>query len=268
MTKPLKPVRRRTLKTATAVLQVMKFMAGSPRGVEPAEVARFLDKSESTAKYLLNSLCQEGYAVQAAGGQYHLRTTTHELVLSPNVESANLPEGPYAEALDELYRLTGQRAYLVTVEGRSLVVQDARGRQGLPTIPGLGPVIREEAHAVAVGKVILATSPGECAAAYIEACGLPAYTRHTVTSPQELEVQTRSIRRLGYGVDREEFATGFSCIAAPLYDAQGEVRGALGLSTTASRFVEHRSHFTGTVRDIASTVSALVRAPDRTPAPV
>lgn len=240
-------------------------MSTCPRGVEPAQVARHFGKSEATARYLLNSLCQEGFAAQHADGQFHLLTTSHEQVLRTPPDAADLPETVYLEALEELYQLTGQRAYLISVEDRSLVVQEARGRQGLPTIPGLGAVIREEAHAVAVGKVVLASSPGASVAAYIECCGLPAFTDHTVTSPEGLASQMNSIERLGYGVDREEFATGFSCIAAPLFDAGGGVRGALGLSTTAGRFVEHRAHFTSTVRDIARTASSIVVDRDRTP---
>lgn len=255
----------RTLKTATAVLQVMKFMATCPRGVEPAQVAHHLGKSEATARYLLNSLCQEGYATQHGDGQFHLLTSTHEQVFRTESAAADLPETVYLEALEELYDLTGQRAYLISVEDRLLVVQEARGRQGLPTIPGLGAVIRAEAHAVAVGKVVLASSPGASVAAYIESCGLPAYTEHTVTSREGLASQLSSIERLGYGVDREEFATGFSCIAAPLFDAAGRIRGALGLSTTASRFVEHRGHFTSTVREIAKVASTIVLDRDRTP---
>lgn len=255
----------RTLKTATAVLQVMKFMATCPRGVEPAQVARHFERSETTARYLLNSLCEEGFATQHADGQFHLRTTTHEQVFRTPPDAADLPEATYLEAVEELYQLTGQRAYLISVEDRALVVQEARGRQGLPTMPGLGVVIREEAHAVAVGKVVLASSPGASVAAYIECCGLPAYTHHTVTSREGLASQMSSIERLGYGVDREEFATGFSCIAAPLFDADGAVRGALGLSTTAGRFIEHRGHFTSTVRDIARTASSIALNRDRTP---
>lgn len=256
----------RTLKTARAVLQVMRFMAEWPGGVEAEDVAHHLAKSEATAGYLLNSLCREGYVVRGDDdGLYHLRTATHDLVLTPEDSAGRaIPEAPYVDALEELYRMTGQRAYLVSIEDRSLVVQEARGRQGLPTMPGLGKIIQKEAHAVAVGKVILASSPNACTAAYIGAFGLPAYTQHTVTSPRQLDAQARSIQRLGYGVDREEFAAGFSCIAAPLFDSTGAVRGALGLSTTAGRFVEHRGHFTRTVRDIAKTASALVHDHDLT----
>lgn len=231
-------------------------MSQRPRGVEPEEVARHLGKSTETATYLLNSLCQEGYAeLSRSDGHYHLHTTCQKLVLQAEPSPAEMPESRYVDALDDLYEQTGQRAYLISVEDRALVVQEARGRQGLPTMPGLGVNIREEAHAVAVGKVILASSPGESVAAYIEAFGLHAFTQHTVTDVQELQAQARSINRLGYGVDREEFASGFSCIAAPLFDAAGTLRGALGLSTTATRFVEKRERFTSAVRDIAQTAS-------------
>jgi DNA-binding IclR family transcriptional regulator len=248
----------RTLKTARAVLQVMRFMAETPRGVEPGEVARFLGKSHATASYLLNSLCQEGYANRSGSdGLYHLRSAPSDLALRTEPETADLPESPYLDAVGELYQETGQRSYLVTVENRALVVQEIRGRQGQPKVPGLGCVIREEAHAVAVGKVVLAHSPGESVAAYVEQFGLPAFTRHTVVSPEDVEAEGRAIRREGYAVDCEEFATGFTCVAAPLFDATGALRGALGLSTSAGRFGEQRSRLTNAVREIAQAASPL-----------
>lgn len=63
----------RSLKTARAVLRVLRFLAANPAGVRTDDVARYLDKSAATASYLLNSLCQEGYAARdPRDGRYRL----------------------------------------------------------------------------------------------------------------------------------------------------------------------------------------------------
>lgn len=57
----------RTLKTARAVLQVLKMMArAAPDGLRPDQVAEMLNKSTAAGTYLLNSLCREGFCCIAA----------------------------------------------------------------------------------------------------------------------------------------------------------------------------------------------------------
>lgn len=63
----------RSLRTARAVLRVVRLLAERPEGVRVEEVAGFLGKSPWTARYLLNSLCQEGFAERdPASARYRL----------------------------------------------------------------------------------------------------------------------------------------------------------------------------------------------------
>ncbi|CAN5851580.1 hypothetical protein BH23ACT10_BH23ACT10_31900 [soil metagenome] len=239
----------RTLKTARAVLQVLKMMAKAPDGVRPEELARTLHKSTSTATYLLNSLCREGFAERDAGdGQYRL------------VEPMASRQRPYAlpaedldVAVQELYARTNERAYLAVAEDSKVVVHESRGRQGLPKVPGLKPHIGGEAHALAVGKTVLAHLGPDSVGEYHDAYGLQAYTASTITDPDQLESELAEVRHQGFAVDREEFAEGFCCVAAPIFDHAGELCGSLALSTTRARFNE-------TYRRLIPIVMAVARA--------
>lgn len=247
----------RTLKTARAVLQVLKMMAKAPNGVRPEEIARTLHKSTSTATYLLNSLCREGFAERDAGdGQYRLVEP-----MRPEPQRSGLPTEDLGVAVEELYARTNERTYLATAEERHVVIHESRGRQGLPRVPGLSAHIGGEAHAVAVGKTILANSKPDGLARYEDAYGLRAFTPTTITDVDRLNNELDEVRARGFAVDREEFAEGFCCIAAPIFDADGELCGSLALSTTKARFDEQHQRLIPIVMAVARAASHRGRAP-------
>lgn len=213
----------------------------TPPGSAPRTWPRHLDKSSATASYLLNSLCQEGYAARDPhDGRYRL------VDAAPEPDRATLPDAAAGDgagmtgAVDELYGRTAQRSYLAADDDDAIVVREARGRQGLPKIPGLGPLIRSEAHATAFGKVLLAFGPPQRLPASIATFGTPDFTPTTLTDPRAPERELAKVRRDGYALDREEYAVGFCCVAAPVLDASGALCGALALSITAARFAEQR----------------------------
>jgi DNA-binding IclR family transcriptional regulator len=134
---------RRSLNTARAVLRVLSYLAGCSEGAISGEVSRFLGKSSYTAYYLLNSLCQEGFAHRDRAGRYRLNAFCRDLrsrtLLSPPATLDSLHE-----ALNDLNSVTGCRAYLVVYDGQALIVEGVRGRQGQLGVKGVGSEIRAE----------------------------------------------------------------------------------------------------------------------------
>jgi IclR family transcriptional regulator, acetate operon repressor len=86
-------------------------------------------------------------------------------------------------------------------DGRIEIVA-VRGRQGVPRMPGLGAEIRDSAHALAMGKVVLALLGPDAVARYV-ARGLKSFTQHTITSAQSLTVELARVRSDGFAVDRD-----------------------------------------------------------------
>ncbi|MGH9059113.1 MAG: helix-turn-helix domain-containing protein, partial [Acidimicrobiales bacterium] len=73
----------RSLKTARAVLKVLRLMAERHDGISVDDVATHLGKSRSTAAYLLNSLVEEGFAIRdviVGHGRYRLGPSRPEWV--------------------------------------------------------------------------------------------------------------------------------------------------------------------------------------------
>ena len=253
----------RSLSTARSVLRVLSLLVERPTGVRADEVAEVLGKSISTAYYLLTSLCEEGFAVHEAKGVYRPARGLEELTAVAEEEGAGggLHEG-LAGTVDELFLRTRKRSYLGVVRAGRIEITTFRGRQGVPRIPGLSNEIRDNAHALAMGKVVLALLDSTGLARYV-ARGLKSFTPHTITSPQELAAELERVREDGFAVDREEMAENFCCIAAPIFDQRGRFVAVLGLSVTATVFDAEVERLARAVMQVAAGAAEAASEPRR-----
>jgi DNA-binding IclR family transcriptional regulator len=243
---------QRGLSTARAALQVAWLLAGRPEGVRADEVAETLGKSVSTAYNLLASLCEEGVAEHQAGGAYRLTPAFRDLVSSGTARAPELHD--LSGVVDDLLARTHKRSYLGVMRGGHLHVVMERGVQGMPKLRGLHAQIGAEAHALAMGKIVLALSRAEALDRYL-AAGLRAFTPDTITDPDTLRAELQAIRRNGFAVDCEEFDADFCCIAAPVFDPRGRFLAAIGISMTRRAFEDEREALTRTVVGLARTAA-------------
>ena len=241
----------RSLSTARSVLRVLTLLVQRPSGVRADEVAEELGKSVSTAYYLLTSLCEEGFAVHARKGVYRPARGLEELTaVAEHLNPAYPVHAGLAATVDDLFLLTRKRAYLGVVRSGKIEIVAFRGRQGVPRMPGLGSEIRDSAHALAMGKVVLSLLGRDAIALYV-ARGLKRFTSHTITSGASLIAELDRARRDGFAVDREEFDENFCCVAAPILDDHGQFAAALGLSTSVHIFDQERDQLARTVVEVA-----------------
>ena len=255
--------RRRSLNTARAALRVFSYLVGCHEGATTGEISRFLGKSSYTAYYLLNSLCQEGFAYRDSGGRYRLSASWN----GSGAQASPLPPpslDALHDALNELNAITGCRAYLVVYDGQALLVEGVRGRQGQLGVKGVGQEIRAEAHALAVGKAILAQLSGGALQAYIRLERLRQFTPHTITDPAEIRAELARVSQEGLAFDREEYEDGIYCIAAPVpaIDKGQKLLASLGIAVPSGRFKVQGNRLVEIVRQVASHVGTAGRHDD------
>jgi acetyl-CoA synthetase len=238
-------------------------LSARPSGIRANEVAHALGKSTSTAYYLLTSLCEEGFAVHESKGLYRPARGLEELTAA--AEQASALHGELEDTVQELFLRTRKRSYLGVVRDGRIEIVAFRGRQGVPRMPGLGSEIRDSAHALAMGKVVLALLGPGAVARYV-ARGLKSFTPQTITSPDALTAELERVRCDRFAVDREEFDENFCCVAAPIFDERGRFVAALGLSTTRHVFDVERDELAATVIDVARFASTC-RKPEVLAAP-
>ena len=244
----------RGLSTARAALRVTWLLARTPEGVRADEVAETLGKSTSTAYNLLASLCDEGVAERHAGGVYKLSATFRETVAQEG------DRHDLSGVVDDLLARTHKRSYLAVLRNNTLRVVLERGLQGMPKLPGMNPEIADNAHALALGKVVLALGPRDAVEQYAS-FGLRRFTTATITDPQRLAEELKNVRLTGVACEREEFEKDFCCLAAPVLDHDRRFLGAVGISMSRRAFDNEREHLTETLRDVVGFQrSAEIRA--------
>lgn len=235
---------------ALAILQC--FDPANPR-LSLADLTRRSGLPKSTVHRLAGDLVQERLLDRdPVTGEYQLGFRLFELgELVPRhvtLRDAALP------ILEDLREATHQRIHLAVLDGVDVVYVAILGTASV--VVNSRPGGRLPAHATGVGQALLAYSPPEVAAARIEA-GLERLTPRTVTTPGALGRALASIRATGTAYDREESTVGVSCVAAPVFGADGLIRAALSV-TGSTRSIDP-ARLGVAVRTAAFTLSRTLR---------
>ena len=240
------------------MLQVLSLLEQHPDGVRADDVAQVVGKSVSTAYYLLASLVEEGFAVHE-GGVYRPH---HEVATAAPDEHATAHE--LEDAVDDLFLRTHKRCYLGVVRAGVIEITVVRGRQGIARMPGLGTQITDNAHALAMGKVVLARLRPAALARYVGTRPDALHAEHDHLARGARARAATACATNGYAVDREEFDADFCCVAAPVLDEHGRLAGILGLSASTRAFDAEHGELAAAVRDVAAEAApaATVITPD------
>lgn len=94
---------------------------------------------------------------------------------------------------------------------------------------------RAPAYCTAVGKAILAGLPPNEVDAIVQRSGLRALTQFTITTPEGMQEELRTVRMQGYAIDNEENEEGVRCVGAAVRNHLGKPIAALSVSGPSFR---------------------------------
>ncbi|WP_190818201.1 IclR family transcriptional regulator [Saccharopolyspora pogona] len=136
--------------------------------------------------------------------------------------------------MERLAQETGETVQLSRLDGiENVYIAIAESPQPMKLVSAVG--MRLPAHAVGLGKALLAgLSDDELERRYREV-ELAPFTAHTVTDPTELHAEIEQARVRGFAVDDEEYIVGCRCVAMPIRDHSGEVVAAMSVSAPTPR---------------------------------
>jgi IclR family transcriptional regulator, acetate operon repressor len=130
--------------------------------------------------------------------------------------------------LQELFELTHETIHLGVLEGDEvLYFVKIVGYKAfaLPTRTGG----RWPAHASALGKVLMAFGPADPLQLLPPTAWKPL-TPYTIIDPQRLKRELAIVRRVGTAIESQEAVLGNACVAAPIFDADGQLVAAVSVS--------------------------------------
>ncbi|WP_322480475.1 IclR family transcriptional regulator [Thermogemmatispora sp.] len=243
--------KRDILRSAQRVLAILNLIASTPGGLTARAVSSLLHLNISTCYHCLNTLAAAGYVERLPNGHYvlgpqipylndaYLRTLSQDWPGPQSEEHRSALAVPtYQPAIQQrlrpiLHSLSErcqEPAYLAAWRYGEVELQAIVEPAHAERIPGIYVGYRGQAHAHALGKVLLAYSSPEFVGDYLARHSLPRLTQRTIVERSLLREELHSVVRQGYSIDREELHTGTACLAAPVRDAQGRVIAAIALS--------------------------------------
>jgi IclR family transcriptional regulator, KDG regulon repressor len=224
-----------TIKSLVKTLHLLKLFSPQRNLWTAEDMASALGYHKSSVQRILTTLEKEGFLSRVTPRRSEYRLGPDILFLG-NVAETNLDLRSVARpVMVELVHRTRETCYLcVADQGRCLYIDKAECSQPIRIIHQVGQ--RNPMHCTGVGKALMSGMDDDAIERLIEAQGLSAHSRNTITDRNRLRQEIEAIRRTGIALDNEELDLGVKCVAAPIKDRTGTVVAAISLSGPTQRF--------------------------------
>jgi DNA-binding IclR family transcriptional regulator len=218
--------------------EVLRQVVAHDEGLSQAEIQRIVHLPKATAFRILNSWITEGF-VRKVGKRYFAGIALAQAGLK-SLKGLELRDKA-RPVLAKLAHISGETAHLAVESGaHALILEVADSPNPIRAANRAGALA--DIHCSSTGKVFLAAKSNDEIEEVLERVILDPRTRKTHTSKESLMQDLETIRTNGYAVDDEEYYLGVRCLAAPVYDATGQLIAAIGITGTADRFTADRNH--------------------------
>jgi DNA-binding IclR family transcriptional regulator len=192
------------------------------------EIAAQTDLPLSTTHRLVRELAAWGVLERAEGGHFRagppLRTLSGACACVSGDAVAGLRERA-APVIEDLVRVTGAWVRVGHLDGKGVAyVEKTSAHVPVSDVRAA----RLPAHATALGKVLLAFRT-PLAVAPVLAGKLPQYTPRTVTQPERLRLDLRTVRATRLAVCDRELEPQWSAVAMPVFGPGGGIVAAVEL---------------------------------------
>ena len=186
----------------------------------------------STAFRILASLIENGFVERDNSGHYFIGREISKLANSVR-RGIDLREEA-RDIMNQLRDEIGESINLTVREGDEVIyIERATPNRMMRVQQVIGS--RAPLHVTAVGKLMLDELGDEFIRAYSNRTGLKAYTKHTLSSLEELNENLRESTAQGFAYDNEEAEIGVGCIGVLIHNSAGDVIGGLSISAPIER---------------------------------
>ena len=222
----------------TRALTLLERLSETPSGLSLTDLSYQLGMPTATVHRLLSTFEEFGFIEQDAEqglwfvGLKAFTVGNAFLHRRDIVASAR----PHMQALVEQ---CGETVNLGVIDdGEAVFISQVESREMMRMIVRLGS--RSPIHASGVGKALLAHLPEQQLARILQQRGLTRYTERSIDNPAQLREELERVRQLGYALDDEEHAVGLRCVAAAIFDQNGQALAAISLSGPKARITDKR----------------------------
>ena len=234
---------------------ILETVAESRNGLSNSDISRRLKVPKSSASYILRVMEKRGYLIRGDGGKYRLGLKIMSLSReqSAHVDVRQIAK-PILEKFVEKSRMS--EAHLAVLDnGRAVYVEKVEAENSFIKMD-IWVGHRLPIHTTAIGKVLVAHLPEAEVIKILDMRGMEKKTRRSITDKKKFLRELEKVREYGFALDNEENSLNVRCLAAPIFNANGETVAALGTSTTILQLDKsHLPKVVELVKDAARKVS-------------
>ncbi len=234
-------------------IDILDLLVAQEQEMSLSEIAGAIQAPKSTTFTVVRTLVGRGLVA------YDARSRLYRVGLGfTRFAKAKVEVDLRDVAIPHLRRLVEETSETVT-----LAMTDGRAVYYLCRIMGSHPLqyaipvgSPRPMHATAAGKVLLAHFGPDQRRDYYEKVELLELTKNTITDRHALEAQLETCRRKGYATAKGETSLDVFGLAAPIFNASGEVAAAVNLGGPLSRLKDGEARY---VPAVAATAQAIAR---------
>lgn len=214
-------------------LNILNLFGGRRAELGNNDIAKLLGMNPGTVAGLVYTLKVNGYLDQNPDSRKYrlglkLAERAAELLNQIDLRKIASP------TLEELREWSGESVNLAVRDHAEVVyIERLFGHHSLGIRSELGK--RGHLHSTALGKAILANMAPDEAQAILADYEFVPVTQKTITNAKAFQEELKQVRRAGYALDEEENELGGRCLAAPIFDANGNPVAAVSISVPVQR---------------------------------
>lgn len=216
-----------TIKMVDRALTVLDTLRMESNRLGVNEIAKLCGINPSTAFRILKTLEVNGWVFQSGDGRYIAGQKLCFVTEKNNLYLALKEVASFV--MDRSTAKHSQAMNLIVREGTSCyIIQQSRTKN---LVDYIAPMYANlPFYACAGGKILLSELPISLVDEIIHSCEMVPLTKHTITDPEQLWHELRTVAKQGYAFDDKESAENGSCIAVPIRDCDGNIIAALSFS--------------------------------------
>lgn len=215
-------------------IQILSAISYGDRYSTITEICAVTGLSVSTVHRILQELVECDFVVKDET-QKRYRAGIEAWSFSMKLKQTDYLREATREEMTRLNDLSRETIHLIAVEGEQGVYVAKLGAKnsiGLQSQVGR----RLPLFCSGGGKALLAWQSPQWMETYLKRVPLERFTERTITTQKELLKELEVIRVRGYALDNREHHNDIICVAAPIFDSNGDAVCSIGISAPDYRF--------------------------------
>ncbi|MGV2620818.1 UNVERIFIED_CONTAM: IclR family transcriptional regulator [Halobacillus marinus] len=241
-----------TVKSADRVISILDHLKDYPNGLSLKEIAAQLALPQSSTFQLLQTMQKRHFLTVAEGKVYKLGPKLVQIGTRA-LETLDV----YADArpyLRELMEKVEETVFMaMMIEEELVYVAKFDNYRSIRTTAQIG--MRKPLYCTGLGKAFLAFMPEPVSDHLLSNMKMEPITSKTLTDPHVLKEQFAGFREQGFAIDDEENEVGLYCLAAPIYNAAGEMVAAISTAGPKTRVLGRYEFVSESLLTVSKAIS-------------